>query len=193
MAAKAQWNPAEPFWWLTKDGDDIARKLFDRHYSRQRYRDGRTPKLFCGPGSKIVLRSWEADALFVWRKFKDDCLDPRTGKPQEGVNCAVFRNETPFRSSVLIGQADAIADYVWPGERHYTYVKADAVRSTNPGCCFKMAGWRPCGRTKGGLMILERAGRSVAKPADAGSSDRAGAAELGRESPSVSTQQPANL
>jgi hypothetical protein len=31
------------------------------------------------------------------------------------------------------------------------------VRSTNPGFCFLVAGWRRCGRTKGGLLILERA------------------------------------
>lgn len=148
--------PVSPQWWLTKDGDDIARTFFDRHYSRQFYRDGRRPRLFCGPGEKIVLRTWEADALWVWRKFKDDCIDERTGQPQAGVNCAVFRNESRTRASELVRQADAIADFAWPGLRHYTYVKANAIRSTNPGCCFKVAGWSECGRTRSGLLILER-------------------------------------
>lgn len=88
--------------------------------------------------------------MFVWRKFIDD-----SGK--DGVNCAVFRNEGPHKSSDLIRQADAIADYVWPCEGHYTYINPKAVRSTNPGYCFMAAGWRKCGMTKGGLLILERA------------------------------------
>lgn len=87
--------------------------------------------------------------MFVWRKFIDD-------SGQEGVNCAVFRNEGPVLSSELIRQADAIADFVWPRERHYTYVDPKAVRSTNPGFCFVAAGWRKCGMTKGGLLIFER-------------------------------------
>jgi hypothetical protein len=87
--------------------------------------------------------------MFVWRRFID-------GSGQLGINCAVFRNEGPALSSLLVRQADAIADHVWPGERHYTYVNPQSVRSTNPGYCFLAAGWRRCGRTKGGLLILER-------------------------------------
>jgi hypothetical protein len=145
-----------PNWWITKDGDDVARTFFDRHYSRYRYRDGRSPRQFIGPGEKIVLRTWDCDALWVWRRFKDDCIDERTGEGQAGVNCAVFRNESRTLASELVREADAVADFAWPGLRHYTYVKADAIRSTNPGCCFKVAGWRECGRTRGGLLVLER-------------------------------------
>ena len=87
--------------------------------------------------------------MFVWRKFIDD-------SGQDGINCAVFRNESEHRSSTLIRQADAIADHVWPDRRHYTYVDPKAVRSSNPGFCFMAAGWRKCGMTKGGLIILER-------------------------------------
>jgi hypothetical protein len=139
----------EPHWWLTKDGDDRARALFDKHYSRHHYKDGRKPRLFCGPGEKIVLRTWSGDALFVWRKFID-------ASGQQGINCAIFRNESKIKASELVRQADAIADHCWPGERHYTYVNARRIRSTNPGCCFKMAGWKPCGYTQKGLLILER-------------------------------------
>lgn len=139
-----------PVWWITKDGDVSCRDLFERHYSCYHYRDGRKPKLFCGPGEKIVLRTAEADALFVWRKFKD-------ASGQQGINCAIFRNEGKIRSSQLIRQADAIADFCWPSERHYTYVRAEAVRSKNPGYCFLAAGWRKCGYTKvNKLLILER-------------------------------------
>ena len=140
-----------PDWYLTKDGDASCLELYNRHYSRRAYADGRRPKVFAGPGEKIVLRTGDADAMFVWRKFIDD-------SGQTGVNCAVFRNESSIRSSDLIRQADAIADHVWPRERHYTYVNPKAVRSANPGFCFVAAGWRRCGMTKGELLVLERCG-----------------------------------
>lgn len=140
-------------WIVVKDGNDTARDIFHRHYSRQAYLDGRDPKLIVGPGQKMVLLWSCARSLFVWRKFIDDAV-PK----QEGVNCAVFRNEgvTGLLSSELIRKADAIADERWPGERHYTYVNPKKIRSSNPGYCFIKAGWRPCGWTKGGLRILER-------------------------------------
>ena len=138
-----------PAWWITKDGDGKCLDLYRKHYSRYRYRDGRIPNQFVGPGETIVLRTWEGDAFFVWRKFIDD-------SGQTGVNCAAFRNESPYQSSELIRQADSVADFCWSGVRHYTYVNAGKIRSTNPGCCFKVAGWSRCGETKGGLIILER-------------------------------------
>jgi len=136
-------------WWLTKDGDRDCLALYEKHYSAYRYADGRVRKLFTGPGEKVVLRTKEGDAMFVWRKFIDD-------SGQQGINCAVFRNESGRRSSSLIRQADSIADCLWPDSRHYTYVNAQAVRSTNPGFCFISAGWRRCGMTKSGLLVLER-------------------------------------
>jgi hypothetical protein len=110
----------------------------------------------CGPGDKVVLRTESGDAFFAWRKFKDACIDQRTGAPQAGVNCAAFRNEGAIQSSELVRQADAIADCLWPDRRHYTYVDPKRVQSRNPGYCFLVAGWRRCGFTKGGLIVLER-------------------------------------
>ncbi len=140
---------SEPLWWLTKDGDKSCLELYRRHYSFYEYADGRKRTQFVGPGQTIVLRTAAADAMFVWRKFIDD-------SGQHGVNCAVFRNESPYQSSELVRQADAVADCVWPSERHYTYVDPQRVRSSNPGFCFIVAGWRRCGWTKSGKLILER-------------------------------------
>lgn len=147
-----------PDWWLTKDGDAACLALYQRHYSAG-WRLGPRRRLFCGPGEKVVLRTAAGDAFFVWRVFLDECRDPRTGAPQAGVNCAAFRNEGTCRSSDLISQADAIADVLWPHRRHYTYVDAARVRSVNPGACFQHAGWRRCGLTQRGLVILEREAR----------------------------------
>jgi hypothetical protein len=138
-----------PHWIIGQDGEKELRALYGRHYSARHYKDGRRPAKFVGPGEHIVLTLPDRTALFVWRKFKDD-------SGQQGVNCAVFRNESPFLSSDLIREADAIAFFCWPNMRHYTYVRAEAVASRNPGACFIFAGWHRCGYTKAGLHILER-------------------------------------
>lgn len=147
-------------WIEIVDGDDAARELFDRHYSRYHYADGRKPKLFVGPGQKMVLTTPCRRALFVWRKFI-------SADGQDGINCAVFRNEGAGLSSELIMAADDLADSRWPGERHFTYVSPRAVANSNPGRCFVRAGWSYVRDGKGkrapraltkrrGLLILER-------------------------------------
>jgi hypothetical protein len=149
-----------PLWRAIKDGDDDARRFFDQHYSRTRYADGRMPKLFVGPGYKLVLVTPCRRALFVRRKFI-------SGDGQQGVNCAIFRNVGAGLSSDLIRCADLVADDIWPGERHYTYVDprktaARRGKSRPPGFCFIQAGWQACGETKvNKLLILERLPRAI--------------------------------
>lgn len=134
---------------MVKDGHPVALEMYMRHYSCYHYKDGRERKLFVGAGEKMVLLSFDRKALFVWRKFIDD-------SGQTGVNCAVFRNEGDVLSSLLILEAEQIARMRWKNERFYTYVNPLKIKSTNPGCCFKKAGWRECGVTKKGLIILEK-------------------------------------
>lgn len=146
-----------PTWLGTRDGDEAAAALYRRHYSCYQYADGRRNQvgyrnrfLIVGPGERMVLLTPQKDALFVWRRFID-----KSG--QEGVNCAVFRNESGQLASTLILAAEQIAWSRWPRERLYTYVDASAVRSSNPGYCYLMAGWRKCGFTQSrGLLILEK-------------------------------------
>lgn len=146
------------YWLECRDGDDVCRELYDRHYSRYHYADGRQPKLFVGPGEKVVMITEDLAAIWVWRKFID-------GSGQQGVNNAVFRNESPVLSSALILDAERVAWSRWPGMRLYTYVNAKAIRSNNPGACFKIAGWRVCGKTKvNQLVILEKFAESNAEP-----------------------------
>lgn len=136
---------ADPVWVPIKDGNPTAMGIFMRHYTA---RERRKVYQFIGPGEKLALLTPNADALFVWRKFISDA-------GEKGVNCAVFRNESPTRSSDLIREADVIAWQRWPGERLYTYVDPAKVRSVNPGCCFLKAGWRRCGVTASGKIVLE--------------------------------------
>mgnify|MGYP000493859090 CR=1 FL=1 len=134
------------YWLITKDGDPDARKLADRHYSRKK----RGAKLFCGPGEKLILITPERDAVFVWRKcyYRLD--------NQKGVECTLFRNEGKYLSSELIKEAVKLAKMKWKDEkRFFTYVNPQKIKSQNPGYCFKKAGWRVCGKSKKGLIMLE--------------------------------------
>lgn len=136
-------------WVPVRDANPSGLAIFHRHYSYTPYRDGRRPVHFVGPGEKMVLLTPDARALFVWRKFI-------SADGQQGVNCAVFRNEGAGLSSGLILEAMQLAWERWPGARLFTYVNPRKIRSTNPGCCFLKAGWRRCGVTKRrALVILE--------------------------------------
>ena len=152
-------NAVQPFllpatgqpWTEVYDGNPTAFSLFRRHYSFGRSaRVPETETRIAGPGQKMVLLTADARALFVWRKFLSKDL-------QQGINCAVFRNEGDALSSELILAAMNLAWSRWPGERFYTYVNPRKVQSRNPGYCFQRAGWLRCGITKTRrLIILER-------------------------------------
>ncbi len=135
-------------WIPVKDGDFTGMSLFKRHYTA---RPKRQQFQFVGPGGKMVLLTPDARALFVWRKFISD-------SGEQGVNCAVFRNENSSagRASVLIEEAKILAWERWPGERLYTYVDPSKVRhKRDPGRCFIRAGFRICGKTSKDKLILE--------------------------------------
>lgn len=141
-------------WIELKDGDESCRTIFDRHYSRHVYADGRKPKLFVGPGRKRVLMLADGGGLFVWRQFISD-------DGQQGVNCAVFRREYSSEpASVLIRQAVEQARATWPAERFYTYIDPRKVKPTMfrgyPvwGWCFYKAGWKFDRIGKGGKHVL---------------------------------------
>ena len=142
-------------WMHMLDGDPSCRAIFDRHYSRYVYADGRRPKLFVGPGEKTVLMQADGRALCVWRKQEF------TKNGQCGVNCAIYRNESERTASTMLKDAMRIAWDRWPSERLFTYVNPRKVEPTMErsrpvwGWCFYKAGWRFSGLTSQGLHILE--------------------------------------
>ncbi len=75
--------------------------------------------------------------------------------------CSLFRNESPALSSELIREAVAITRHVWgnpPPLGMITFVDTSKVRKKRDfGRCYRRAGWRVCGRTKGGLLALRLA------------------------------------
>lgn len=139
-------------WYAVRDGDPRGLSLYRRHYSAKLYRDGRERRrrLYAGPGEKLVLLTPRADALFIWRveRFRRD--------RQQGVNCAVFRNESPWRASDLVREACVLAWTRWPGARLFTLVNPRLIASAVPGYCFRRAGWKRCGMSRRGLLIFER-------------------------------------
>ena len=144
----------EGHWIGIHDGDPRAVTLYRRHYSAPRLgrlRYHANQRKFCGPGAHMVLLTSDGLGLFVWR------LNLIRQDGQLGMECSVFRNEGPLRSSDLILEAEELAWCRWPGQRLFTYVWPAKVKSINPGYCFKCAGWRQCGRNKDGrLIILEK-------------------------------------
>jgi len=146
-------------WLSVRRTDERAYALYRRHYSASKgarwRRVGNTN--VTSAGQTMVLLSQCGRALFVWLR----CMVPRLDA-QLGVNCAVFRNEGPDLSSTLIREADELAWRRWPDERrHFTYV--DGAQTTQrrsrhaaAGACFRHAGWRECGASKTGLVLLER-------------------------------------
>jgi hypothetical protein len=132
--------------------DPRACDLADRHYSR------RTPgsPQFMPPGQTIVLLTEANDAVFGWwRPHPSSGIKAMNGL--DGWTCTIFRNEGPTLSSTLI----LAAEYIFAAEGLdigpsglITYVWDRKIRSTNPGYCFKMAGYRPTGRSRDGRKTL---------------------------------------
>lgn len=141
--------PVSANWLLSRDGDPLIYSMFMGHYSRVWHQRTRQ-RQFVGPGEKLVLLHRTGKAALAWRKFID-----KSG--QRGINNCLFINHGAGLSSQLILEAEHIAWARWPGERLYTYVNPRKVRSTNPGYCYLMAGWRKCGITSSKkLLILEK-------------------------------------
>ena len=133
-------------WIRVKKCDPRALALADRHYSRRQIG---APQ-FMPPGQTVVLLSPLADALWGWWR-----PDPASGivalNGLDGWTCTVFRNESLVLSSDLVLAAEQAlreeyGDDCGP-DGMLTYVWDAKVRSTNPGFCFKAAGWSVRGRS----------------------------------------------
>lgn len=137
-------------WHLSHHADRRACALADRHYSRKTVG---APQMM-PPGRKLVLLN--DDATAVWGSswpFAEYVKHAWAG----AWMCTIFRNESPDLSSELIREAVAVTRWYWevPILGMITFVEAKKVRSANPGYCFKRAGFRAVGHTKGGQVALQ--------------------------------------
>lgn len=161
-------------WILSSSSDRRALDIVDGHglleglgphYSR------RTPgsQTFTGCGQEIVLVTSCGRA--VWACIYQRTPAPRGTGASRGRSGAtratryvwrnmIFRNEGAGLSSDLIREALVVTYREWvkrygklPDERLRTEVKVNAIRSTNPGCCYLKAGWERGPLVRGKLYL----------------------------------------
>ena len=142
-------------WHRSNRASRTGAKLADRHYSR------RTPgsPQFVPPAPAVILVTDCGRAVWVTTapKFSDHAW------PGAWM-CTIFRNEGAGLSSELIRQAVAATRWRWPtvpAPGMITFVDPLKIKPTQkPGWCFRKAGFREVGRTKGGhgrnpLLVLQ--------------------------------------
>lgn len=123
-------------WVRVTRGDPIGRQLADRHYSRQHPGSSQ----FMPPGRVLVYLT--SDGMALWGTHWPDArlaLDKL-----DAWRCSIFRNEGSALSSKLIETAMLATARDWsarPLDGWLTYVRPGAIKSANPGYCFKLAGW----------------------------------------------------
>lgn len=139
-------------WTISHRADREALVLADRHYNRQKIG---SPQ-FVPPGRCVVLKSSCRRALWVtsW-PFAQYVRHAWAGA---WVN-SLFRNEGAGLSSELILEAVAATRNVWPDVPTLgliTFVDAGKTRAKrDPGRCYRRAGFRHVGFTKGGLWAFQ--------------------------------------
>lgn len=123
-------------WTRVSRYDERANELADRHYSRRKPGS----KQIGPPGRKLVFITDDGLALWLshwpYGHVAWDRLD--------AFRCSIFRNEGAGLSSELIRAAMDATEAVWgtpPADGWVTWVDTRFVRSSNPGYCFKRAGW----------------------------------------------------
>lgn len=162
-------------WLLSSSSDPRALAVVDGlgrfdgmgpHYSR------RTPgsKTFTGIGQEIVLVTEDGSAVWACVRQRTPAARGSGGsRGRAGVSDPnprflwrnmLFRNLGPERSSDLIRSALARTYEEWaarygqlPTDRLRTEIGIKSVKSSNPGYCYKMAGWVPDRVVRGKLYM----------------------------------------
>lgn len=135
-------------WRLAHRADPRCVALADRHYSRQKIG---SPQ-FVPPGRCIVLYAKTDTGEAVWVTswpFAEYVKHAWAG----AWTCSIFRNEGAGLASDLIRQAVAATRAIYgepPALGMITFVLPKAIRSVNPGACFKHAGFVLVGAAKDG-------------------------------------------
>jgi hypothetical protein len=139
-------------WYLSYRADPLVKPLADRHYNRQ----NPDSYQFAPPGKCVVLRTANNDAFWITlAPFAQYVRHQWAG----AWTCTAFRNEGSVLSSVLIKQAVAATLFILgsrpPDLGFITFVNPAKINSSNPGCCFKKAGWKFAGFTQSRLHALQ--------------------------------------
>lgn len=139
-------------WRLSDRFDARALPLADAHYNRRKVG---SPQ-FVPPGRCLVLLTEDAGALWVSSfPFAQYVRHQWAGA---WVN-SLFRRERGPVASELIAQAVAVTRAYWdpPELGIVSFVDAGKVKhKRDPGRCYRRAGWRHVGFTKGGLWVFQQ-------------------------------------
>lgn len=141
-------------WHLSHRADPEACLIADRHYNRQKVG---SPQ-FVPPGRCLVLMAETASGRALWVTSWPFAEYVRHAWPGAWI-CSLFRNEGAGRASHLIRSAVAATRAYFgepPSLGMITFVDRSKVRpKRDPGHSYIIAGFRPCGDTKGGLAALQ--------------------------------------
>ena len=139
-------------WKVSNRADPEDLPLADRHYSRQKV----GTLQFVPPGRCVVLKTNCLRALWVtsW-PLPEYVMHAWAGA---WIN-SLFRNEGAGLSSDLIRDAIAATLDVWPRVPSLgiiSFIDKSKIRhKRDPGRCYRKAGFREAGYTKGGLLALQ--------------------------------------
>lgn len=126
-------------WRRGHKADPIGCRLADGHYSRRKVG---SPQ-FMPPGDTLVLVTLDGSAVFGWwRPHPSSGIRAMNGF--DGWTCSIFRNTGPHLASELVLEAERwlVAEKGDCGPSGLlTYVWDRKVKSSNPGYCFKIAGY----------------------------------------------------
>lgn len=136
-------------WWnVVHKGTKAAVRTADGHYSRQKPGTSQ----FTRPGKNLVLLGTDEKSVWVsWR--------PAVGGRMDNLDCyecVMYSRKSGPLASAQIKEAVAITEEFWgppPKDGWITFIKPGAVKSSNPGCCFKKAGWTPFGTNANGKLL----------------------------------------
>lgn len=168
--------PIGEFWALSSSSDPRALAVVDGlgpfaehgpHYSR-RHPGSAT---FTGVGQEVVLLTRDGSAVWaVVRQRTPSARGTGASRGRTGISDArprhvwrnmLFRNLGEHLSSDLIREATALTYELWPAkyggmpaERLRTEVDVQAIRSSNPGFCYKVAGYVPDRRVGRKLYLV---------------------------------------
>ena len=139
-------------WKLSDRFDRESLPLADRHYNRQKVGSpqfvppGRCLVLLCVTGAALWVTSWPF-AEYVKHAWAGAWVN------------SMFRRESGPLASDLIREAVAATRWFWPDTPELgmvTFINRDKVkRKRDYGRCYRRAGFKVAGETKGGLLALQ--------------------------------------
>ncbi len=155
-------------WYKSNRADPKARELADRHYNRQK---PGTPQ-FVPPGRCLVLYTETAAGKAFWVTSYPFAQYVRHQWAGAWI-CSAFRNEGAGIASEMIRDAVAATRAYFgepPALGMVTFIDAKKVKPTMVhgrktwGLTYIKAGFKPAGRTKGGLLAFQMLPENMPSP-----------------------------